>query len=91
MMRGLSIGNPESPMYKWEHAFQLAISETHTTKLHACILDAEELIFTRTIEISSDSRRHDAAIERAAMELATEKLAQLKRTMLGWPAEEVAL
>jgi|HubBroStandDraft_5_1064220.scaffolds.fasta_scaffold3748827_1 hypothetical protein len=77
-------------MYKWEHAFQLAISETHTTKLHACILDAEELIFTRTIELSSDSRRHDAAIERAAMEHAGEKLAQLKRTMLGWPATEVA-
>jgi hypothetical protein len=77
-------------MYKWEHAVQMAISETQTTKLHGCILDAEELIFTRTIELSSDSRRHDAAIERAAMEIASEKLAGLKRTMLGWPAADVA-
>jgi hypothetical protein len=77
-------------MYTWERAVHLAISETHTTKLHACILDAEELLFTRSVELSSDTRRHYAAIERAAIELAGKKLAHLKATVLGWPVADVA-
>jgi hypothetical protein len=77
-------------MYTWERAVQLAISETHTTKLHACILDAEELLFTRTVELSSDTRRHYAAVERAAIELAGKKLAHLKSTVLGGPPTQIA-
>jgi hypothetical protein len=75
-------------MYTWERAVQSAISETHTSKLHGAILDAEALIFTRGIELSSDFRRHDAAIERDAMKLASEKLSHLKTTILDWPSPD---
>ncbi len=75
-------------MYTWERAVQLAISETQTTKLHGAILDAEALLFTRGIELSSDTHKHAAAVERAAMELASEKLLHLKATMLHWPSPD---
>jgi hypothetical protein len=75
-------------MYTWEPAVQLAICETQTTKLHEAILDAEALIFTRGIELASDTRRHYAVVERAAMELATKKLMHLRTTMLHWPSPD---
>ena len=71
-------------MYAWEYAVQIAINETQTRQLHARIMDAEELIFTRTIELSFDSRTHDAVVERAALELASEKLMHSKKTLIGW-------
>ncbi len=75
-------------MYTWERAVQLAISETQSTKLHGAILDAEALIFTRGIELSSESRKHSVAVERAAMEIASEKLSNLKATMMKWPSPD---
>lgn len=73
-------------MYVWERAVQLAITETHTTNLHACIMDAEALLFTRSLELDGQGRKHDAAVERAAIEYATERLLKLKSAMPGWPA-----
>jgi hypothetical protein len=71
--------------YSWTAAFERALNENDATQLHDRVLEAEDAIMERSVDLSQVDRSLDDVAELEAMRLATSGLLKIKVEKLGWP------
>jgi len=71
--------------YSWTAACERALNETDATQLHARVLEAEDAIMERSLDLSQGDRSLDDIAELEAMRVATNGLLKIKVDKLGWP------
>jgi predicted ATPase with chaperone activity len=67
----------------WIQAYQAAVEETDSEKLHERVMAAETAIYLRWQELASSPDGH---VEHKSIERACDGLLQIKTERLGWPA-----
>ena len=70
--------------YSWTAPYERALAETDLTQLHARVLDAEDSMLTRSLEIPRDDKSPEMLAELSALRAAADELLKVKIEKLGW-------
>ena len=72
----------DAPLQNWQEAYRRTLAEQDQAKLAERLMEAEEAIYARLLELESrwDHHRERAEIEEAAIDLL-----KIKTEKLGWP------
>jgi hypothetical protein len=70
--------------YSWTAAYDRALAETDAAQLHTRVLEAEDAMMARSMEISRDDKSPATVAELDAMHKATDGLLKIKSEKLGW-------
>jgi hypothetical protein len=70
--------------YSWTTSYDRAIAETDIAQLHARVIEAEDAMLTRSLEIPRDDLSPETQAELAALRAATDGLLKIKTDKLGW-------
>jgi hypothetical protein len=70
--------------YSWTTSYERAIAETDMTQLHSRVVEAEDAMLTRSLEISRDDTSPETQAELAALRAAADGLLKVKTDKLGW-------
>ena len=74
-----------TPRYQWQAALELAHEETDLTALHARVIEVEDALLERAMEIAQSPAPEASRHEIEAMKSAAAELLKIKTGKLGWP------
>jgi hypothetical protein len=70
--------------YSWTAQYERAIAETDVATLHTRVLEAEDAMLTRSLEIPRDDVSSETQAELEALRAASDGLLKVKIDKLGW-------
>jgi hypothetical protein len=70
--------------YSWTAPYERALAETDINQLHARVLEAEDAMLTRCLEIRRDDKSKEIQAELTALRAAADELLKVKTEKLGW-------
>jgi hypothetical protein len=71
--------------YSWSAVYQKAEAETDLAKLQDLVIEAENIMFERSIELTDGGQSADAEEELRALREAVKELLKIKTERLKWP------
>ena len=70
--------------YPWTAPYERALAETDIGQLHARVLEAEDAMLMRSLEIPRDDKSTEIQAELSALRAAADELLKVKTEKLGW-------
>jgi hypothetical protein len=70
--------------YSWTAPYERALTETDLAELHARVLEAEDSMLTRALEIPRDDKSPEVQAELSALRAGADELLKVKIEKLGW-------
>jgi hypothetical protein len=71
--------------YSWQSAYERVQPGTSPARLHAAVIEAEEAMVARTMELSTHGGGSESMSELEALRPAGNELLKIKTEKLGWP------
>jgi hypothetical protein len=70
--------------YSWTASYERAVAEIDVAQLHARVIEAEDAMLTRSLEIPRDAMSPETQAELVAIRDAADGLLKIKRDKLQW-------